>query len=67
GAVMEFLRWPVIVAGVVQWHEVFHLAVLVGLALHWAFIYSIADGRLSPGAGCPTDLDQPCPQPGADQ
>lgn len=48
GAVLDVLRWPTIVPGVVQWHEVFHLAVLVGLAFHWAFNFGIADGRLSP-------------------
>ncbi len=62
GAVLEFMRWPVVWPGVVQWHEVFHLAVLIGLAFHWSFIYSIADGRLSPGAQCPVDIDEPCPQ-----
>jgi channel protein (hemolysin III family) len=50
GAVLDSLRWPVLVPGVVQWHEVFHVAVLVGLAYHWSFIYRIADGRLAP---CP--------------
>jgi channel protein (hemolysin III family) len=48
GAVLEFLRWPVLIPGVVQWHEVFHLAVLIGLAFHWSFVYAIADGRLAP-------------------
>lgn len=48
GAILDILRWPVLVPGVVQWHEVFHVAVLVGLTFHWAFIYGIADGRLSP-------------------
>jgi channel protein (hemolysin III family) len=48
GAVLDALHWPILVPGVVQWHEVFHVAVLMGLAFHWAFIYSIADGRLAP-------------------
>lgn len=50
GAVLEYLQWPVLVPGVVQWHEVFHVAVLIGLGFHWAFAYAIADGRLSPAA-----------------
>jgi predicted membrane channel-forming protein YqfA (hemolysin III family) len=50
GALMEHWRWPTLVPGVIQPHEVFHVAVLVGLALHWSFIYAIADGRLSPSA-----------------
>jgi len=48
GAVLESLHWPVLVPGVVQWHEVFHVAVLIGLGFHWAFAYQIADGKLSP-------------------
>ncbi|HMO87242.1 MAG TPA: hemolysin III family protein, partial [Lacipirellulaceae bacterium] len=54
GAVLEFSRWPVVWPGVIQWHEVFHLAVLVGLGFHWAFVYGIADGRLTPASA-----DQP--------
>ncbi len=54
GAVLDYLKWPVLVPGVVQWHEVFHVAVLVGLGFHWAFAYTIADGRLSPAA-----IDEP--------
>lgn len=43
GALVDFLGWPVLVAGVVGPHEVFHLAVLAGISFHWAFIRSIAD------------------------
>jgi len=42
GAVAEFLRWPVLVAGIVGPHEVFHLAVLAGISFHWAFMRGIA-------------------------
>ena len=45
GAVMQGIKWPVIIPGVVQWHELFHVLVLVGLSIHWAFNYRIADGR----------------------
>lgn len=45
GAVAEFLRWPVLFAGIVGPHEVFHLAVLAGIACHWAFILGIAAGE----------------------
>ncbi len=44
GAVAEFLRWPVLLAGVVGPHELFHLAVLAGISCHWAFILRIAAG-----------------------
>ena len=45
GAVAEFLGWPVLVAGVVGPHEIFHLAVLAGISFHWAFIHAIASGE----------------------
>jgi channel protein (hemolysin III family) len=38
GAVVDFLRWPWLIPGVVGPHELFHLGVLAGLALHWRFI-----------------------------
>jgi channel protein (hemolysin III family) len=44
GAAADFLQRPVLVAGVVGPHEVFHLAVLAGIAFHWAFIRRIASG-----------------------
>lgn len=44
GAVFEFLRWPVLLGGVVGPHEIFHLAVLAGIACHWAFVLRIAGG-----------------------
>ncbi|MCA9231938.1 MAG: hemolysin III family protein [Planctomycetales bacterium] len=45
GGIMESFHWPVMVPGVVQWHEVFHVAVLIGLGFHWAFAFAIADGQ----------------------
>jgi hemolysin III len=63
GAIMEAQRWPVLVPGVVQAHEVFHVAVLIGLTLHWSFIYGIADGRLSPPANFASDASAPCRAP----
>jgi channel protein (hemolysin III family) len=45
GAVAEFLRWPNLLPGVIGPHEIFHLAVLAGIACHWAFILSIASGE----------------------
>ena len=47
GAVAEFVGWPVIVAGVVGPHEIFHLAVVAGISFHWAFIRGIASGELA--------------------
>ncbi|MCG8449356.1 MAG: hemolysin III family protein [Pirellulales bacterium] len=56
GAILSALKWPVLISGVVQSHEVFHVAVLIGLGFHWAFIYHIADGHVSvPEMACPTE------------
>jgi len=38
GASLEFLRLPVVMSGVIGPHELFHVAVLAGLAWHWVFI-----------------------------
>ena len=38
GAILEACNWPVVVAGWVEAHEVFHFAVIVGLATLWLFI-----------------------------
>ena len=52
GGLIDYLGshwvWQAPLPGVVQWHELFHVAVLVGLACHWSFVYHIADGRLRP-------------------
>ena len=45
GAALDFLRWPVLVPGVVHSHAVFHLAVLAGAFFHWRFVWQFADGR----------------------
>jgi channel protein (hemolysin III family) len=45
GALAEFLRWPVLLAGILGPHEIFHLAVLAGIACHWVFIDGIASGE----------------------
>ena len=46
GAALEGMCWPVLVTGVVEWHEVLHVAVLIGLVCHWTFTYKIADGHV---------------------
>lgn len=40
GAVIEVVEPPALVSGVIRAHEIFHLAVLGGLALHWRFIWN---------------------------
>ena len=41
GASLEFLRLPVVISGVIGPHELFHIAVLAGLAWHWQFIRNL--------------------------
>ena len=44
GGVIDFLQWPNPVPGVVGPHELFHVGVLTGAALHWHFVTGFADG-----------------------
>ncbi|GIW98966.1 MAG: DNA-binding protein [Pirellulaceae bacterium] len=44
GAIVLGIKWPTVVPGVVGPHEIWHLAVLIGLAQHWRFVFRIADG-----------------------
>ena len=46
GALADFLHWPAPLPGIVGPHEVFHLAVLAGIAWHWTFVLSIARGEM---------------------
>jgi channel protein (hemolysin III family) len=48
GGLLDRVHWPILVSGVIQWHEVFHIAVLIGLGCHWAFVYSIANRPFLP-------------------
>jgi len=38
GASLEFLRLPIVIPGVIGPHELFHIAVLAGIAWHWRFV-----------------------------
>lgn len=44
GAVIATLNWPTLIPGVVAAHAFWHCAVLVGLALHWRFVFQFAAG-----------------------
>ena len=46
GAALDFGRWGPVIPGVIEEHEMFHVAILVGLAFHWRFIWSFADGEV---------------------
>jgi len=45
GAAVELLVQRPLVRGVIRAHEIFHVAVLIGLALHWRFIWAAAKWR----------------------
>lgn len=55
GALVDHFRWPGPIPGVVEAHELFHLAVLAGISFHWAFIRAIADGRIAEGMRYPAN------------
>ncbi len=44
GAVAEFLKAPVLINGVLGPHEIFHVAVVIGISYHWLYTYRFADG-----------------------
>lgn len=44
GAVILLLHQPMPLQGVIGPHELWHLAVLAGLGLHWRFVFKFADG-----------------------
>jgi channel protein (hemolysin III family) len=46
GGIIDHLRWPTVIPRVVEAHEVFHVAVLVGAVFHWRFIWQFASGEV---------------------
>lgn len=44
GAILLGLDWPTIIPGVIGPHELWHVAVIAGMAMHWRFIYQAASG-----------------------
>lgn len=42
GALIDWLDGPVILTGVFGAHELFHILVIVGAAMHWCFLYNWA-------------------------
>ena len=46
GALALLLHYPVLIHGIVGPHELWHLAVLSGLGLHWRFVFKFATGRV---------------------
>jgi channel protein (hemolysin III family) len=48
GAVLDVMRHPVIIPGVIGPHELLHFAVLAGMGFHWRFLYKALEHQ--PGA-----------------
>ena len=42
GAIVDFWVAPVVIAGVINPHEVFHIFVLLAALIHWKFVWTIA-------------------------
>jgi len=42
GAVLDFLKMPVVIEGVIGPHEIFHILVLFGIGFHWLLVVRIA-------------------------
>ncbi|HIE55547.1 MAG TPA: DNA-binding protein, partial [Chromatiaceae bacterium] len=40
GAIADYARWPVLVAGIIGPHEIMHVGVLAGIASFWWFFFS---------------------------
>ncbi len=38
GGIGEYFRQPVLIQGVIGPHELFHVAVIIGIGLHWRFV-----------------------------
>lgn len=46
GAILDFLKAPTLISGVLGYHELFHVAVLVGAGCFCYFVYLIAPGHI---------------------
>lgn len=44
GVIVLTIHWPILLPGVFATHEFWHVTVLVGLALHWKFVFQFAAG-----------------------
>jgi len=44
GAIVLGLKWPILIPRVIGAHEVWHVAVIAGLGLHWKFVFQFAGG-----------------------
>jgi len=42
GATLEFIRYPILISGVIGPHELFHVLVIIGISFHWRFVTNMA-------------------------
>lgn len=42
GAIIDFIRWPILIEGVLTSHELFHFSIIAAALCHWRAIYEIA-------------------------
>jgi hemolysin III len=54
GAILLGLQWPTLIPGVVSFHELWHVAVLVAMGLHWRFVMQHARLPLDGPVGGPS-------------
>lgn len=47
GAIILEFHWPVLIPRILGPHELWHIAVLMGLGFHWRFVWQIADGKVN--------------------
>jgi hemolysin III len=62
GAVVYAVGWPVLWRGVIGAHEVFHVFVLLGAALHFDFVYRHCTHRVLPTSATSNDAHHPSQQ-----
>ena len=43
GGITEYFSWPILIPGVIGPHEIFHVAVIVGIGIYWYFIGQCLD------------------------
>ena len=62
GAISLGLNWPILIPRVIGAHEMWHVAVLVGLSLHWKFVFQFASG--APETPSPASTTPVCERSG---
>ena len=61
GGLVEFVSWPTLVPRVIEGHEAWHIAVLIGAIYHWKFIAQFAAGAPAAATRSGASLTDPIP------